>query len=229
MSIPESSLHEVPLFAGLSPTQLAELARLSTSRSIPAKWSLLHLDGQSKFVYVLLQGTMKVSVQRSNGCCATLGFMGPGEVLGDLNAIDGQGHSADVVAVKRSQVLCINCDDFCQCLVSMPILNQNLVKVLVRRLRRLTVRVEELATLNLRGRLARQLLFFAEEYGVVQESGGILIPLRLTHKDLASLIGFSRERVSEEINSFRRQNYLAQDSNRYFIICNSAALERQCQ
>ena len=81
----------------------------------------------------------------------------------------------------------------------MPALSYNLLRIVARRLRLATAQIQALATLDLHGRVARQILALAEECGSTGQNGTMTIPLRLTQSDLAEMVGASRVRVNEVI------------------------------
>lgn len=89
--------------------------------------------------------------------------------------------------------------------------------------------VEALAALDVFGRVARQLLAFAQEYGEATPDGIIRIPLRLTQSDLASLVGASRVRVNQVLMTFRRQGHLSVDGDSRITVHNVAALVHRCE
>jgi CRP-like cAMP-binding protein len=84
----------------------------------------------------------------------------------------------------------------------------NLTRILAQRLRRTNEQLLALATLDVTGRVARQLLLLAEAYGQ-QEGDGIHIHLRLTQENLAQIVGASRERVNQALRQLKLQGILA--------------------
>jgi CRP/FNR family cyclic AMP-dependent transcriptional regulator len=118
--------------------------------------------------------------------------------------------------------------DFWTSLKEMPTVACNLTNILSRRLRLSNARTESLAALDIPGRVAAQLLAFAKEYGEATPDGDVLIPLRLTQSDLASLIGASRVRVNQALNFYKQRNYLSLNRANQIVIHNSEALSRRC-
>jgi CRP/FNR family cyclic AMP-dependent transcriptional regulator len=110
----------------------------------------------------------------------------------------------------------------------VPEFAQNLVKLLAGRLRMANEQIQSLSSLDVAGRLARQILAFAERYGRPDE-GGTRIPLRLTQSDLAELVGASRERVNQVMVEFRQKGYLSVDSTHRILVEKSAELARFCR
>jgi CRP-like cAMP-binding protein len=110
----------------------------------------------------------------------------------------------------------------------MPMMALNLVNILSRRLRLANARAESLATLDIHGRVAAQLLVFAKEHGESTLDGDVVIPLRLTQSDLASIIGASRVRVNQALGFYKRRNYLSVNCDLQIVIHNPEALSRRC-
>jgi CRP/FNR family cyclic AMP-dependent transcriptional regulator len=158
-----------------------------------------------------------------------LGIRGRGEIVGEMSLVDRQGRSASVVTLEDCTLLWLDRPSFETCLQTMPPLSTNLVRLLARRLRLANAQIQALAALDLYGRVARQLLSLAEEYGEPSPSGGILIPLRLTQSDLAGLVGASRVRVNEVMVAYKRRKYLSVDASYRITVHNAAALARRCQ
>jgi CRP/FNR family cyclic AMP-dependent transcriptional regulator len=118
---------------------------------------------------------------------------------------------------------------FWECLQTIPTMTQNLVSMLSRRLRMANAHIESLATQDVAGRAARQILAFAQEYGLRQPNGDTLIPIRLTQSELAGLIGATRVRVNQVLVSFKERNYVSVDHNYRITVHDAEALERMCE
>ena len=89
--------------------------------------------------------------------------------------------------------------------------------------------IQALATLDVYGRVARQLLAFSEKYGEASSDGGILIPIRLTQGDIADLVGASRKRVNQVMVSFKQSDYLSVAPNGRISVRDRQALARLCR
>ena len=220
------ALRRVRLFQGLTATQLKWLAERAQIREIESDERIVGYDFPSTSVFFLLRGTVKICAQRRFDHEVVFDILGPGEAIGDLHAIDGAGHSANVVTLETSCVASLSCAEFREALVLITPLSQNLIAMLARRLRRRTGQAEILAALDVCGRLAYHLLLYAEDYGV-RENDGLLLPLHLSQTELGGLIGASRERVNRALNYFRRQNYLTLRADGYIVIHDTVALSQR--
>ena len=117
------------------------------------------------------------------------------------------------------------------CLREVPALATNLLRELSSRLRAANLQVRALATLDVAGRVARQLLLFADRYGEPRagEAQAVLIPLPLTQRDIAQLVGATRERVNRALVSLRRRGALSADNRHRITVHDRTALERSIQ
>lgn len=221
-------LEDIPLFAGLQSHDLAQLHELAFFQTLLPNTHLLQKGHHGGSIYVLLSGSVRVTLPGFSGREASLTMLGSGEVMGELSALDGKGHSAHVVAVEKTQVLGWKCEDFRNCWKTMPALTQNLSYILVHRMRRLTDQWAARMSLNVRGRIAHQLLIFAEDYGLTKADGTTGISLCLTQSDLASLVGATREKVSRDLKYFRDRKYISIENRCYYHIHDRQALERHC-
>jgi CRP/FNR family cyclic AMP-dependent transcriptional regulator len=106
----------------------------------------------------------------------------------------------------------------------MPTMTFNLAGILSRRLRHSNAHVVGLATLDVEGRLADQLLALSEEYGEATANGGCQIPFRLTQGDLAALVGASRVRVNQILVGWKQRGLLTVDGRHVVTLLDRRAL-----
>jgi CRP/FNR family cyclic AMP-dependent transcriptional regulator len=158
-----------------------------------------------------------------------LAILGGGQLVGELSLIEQQARSATVVTLEESTLLWIDRVAWQQCLETMPALTLNLVRLLARRLRLANAQIQALATQDVFGRVARQLLAFAAEYGQPNTNGETVIPLRLTQSDLASLVGASRVRVNQVLSFYQQRHVITIHPNYHITVLNVQALAQRCQ
>jgi len=213
-----------PLFRDLSDAEIGAIEEATTSRLFSGQTQLMTNGQDIGVVYIIVTGSVRIRLQKEERGELILNILGPGEILGEINAVDGMGSSADVVTLETSNLLTLQRRDFCHFLKTIPLLSYNLVTVLTHRLRRITDHAEALATLDIHGRLAHQLLVFAEDYGKVGNDGSATIPIRLSQTELAGLVGATREHVNRSIAFFKTQNYISVGTDRKITIHNLQAL-----
>jgi CRP/FNR family cyclic AMP-dependent transcriptional regulator len=223
------ALAALPLFRGLPPQHRAALAELLHARSARAGALLISAEQPGEVAYLIQAGTVKVCAARADGSEVIIALRGPGELVGEMSLIDEEVRSADVVALEACRLWWIDRAAMEGCLRTMPELAFNLLRLLSRRLRAATAQIQALATLDVPGRVARQLLTFAEEYGQAEADGAVRIPLRLTQGDLASMVGATRASVNEVVVTFKQLGYLAVDARQHHVVLDRQALARRSQ
>ena len=217
-------LETIPLFRGLTATEQRHLHDLLGVRSFPAGVDILTAEEPGDVAYIVLDGTVKVQVVRPDGMTVILAILRAGEVAGEMSLIDQLGRSATVVAMEQTTLAWLTHADFWTCLRSMPTIAFNLGGILSRRLRLSNAHVAALATLDIAGRLADQLLALGAAYGEATPDGGCRIPFRLTQGDLAALVGASRVRVNQILVRWKHNNLLTVDGHHVVTLRNRRAL-----
>lgn len=218
-----SSLGLLPLFETLSPCELTSIHPLLSAHVYKKGTTLMTLDGRCRKVYIVVDGSVKVFIRRGEKNLL-LAILGPGEVLGDLSALKDRGHSATVITLEKTRLLSLEADEFVPLLKKVPEMNFNYMHILAERLLRVTDQAEMIATLDVMGRVARQLLLFEECYGQDAENGARLVPLPLTQTDLGTLVGATRENVSQAIGRLKKQGCLHQNKARRYVVTDKASL-----
>ncbi len=222
-------LAELPLFEGLNRDELASLNNDLHRKVFPTGTNVITVAQRGEVVYLLLEGTVKIYVDQIDGTEVILAFLGPSDTFGEMGLVGTAGRSASVLTLEKCHCLSMDRNAFHRCLKNMTTLSYNLVKLLSRRLRLANEQIQALSTLDVRGRVARQLLAFAQRYGETGTDDSVRIPLRLTQTDVASLVGASRERVNQVIVSFKENDFISVDSGHHFTVHNVQALIDRCQ
>jgi CRP-like cAMP-binding protein len=127
--------------------------------------------------------------------------------------------------LEETCVLQIDRARFEELLRANPRVSQNLMRILSARLRAANARIQALSRLDVKQRVARQLLIFADKYGAPDAHGSILIQIRLTQADIADLVGATRERVNQVLGEMRRARLLEMDSTNHFTLYAREQLE----
>lgn len=221
-------LCDFPLFQGLSSSTVECVAAKIERRSFRKGTTILMMREQSHSVLFVETGLVRVCDRSCPTNDVLIAMLGPQEILGEIHALDGQGHSADVVAVEDTICWLMPMADFLDCLEQFPEMTLNLLRLTVKRLRYTTERIALLSTQDTMGRLARQLQILASQCGVPTVDGAIEIPLPLTQADLAALTGVSRQSINSAFSTFRAQNAIECRGN-HIVILRPDLLENRCR
>jgi CRP/FNR family cyclic AMP-dependent transcriptional regulator len=223
------TLAALPLFKDLPLHQLELLNERLHKKRFMTGASIMTAQTPGEAIYVLLEGTVKIYVDKADGTEVILALLGPGDTVGEMSLVDSVGHSASVITMEKSTVLWLDRSSFHDCLETMPGLTNNMLRLLSGRLRLANEQVLALSTLDVTGRVARQILAFAERYGASDGDGDLRVPLRLTQTDLAGLVGASRERVNHAVVFLKQQKYISVKRNHHIVVHNREALASRCQ
>ena len=217
MTVSIDDLCKLPLFAGLSSESLDRLAELLQQRTVPAGTQLASAHQKSDRVFLILEGSVKVQHFTAEGAEVTLALLGPGNTVGEMGLVGLPGHSADVITRETTTLLWMDRKTFKECLESIPGLSQNLITQLIVRLRSANERIEALSILDVSGRVARQILTLAEEYGE-PVAEGIRITLPLTQSDIAEMVAATRERVNHVMVRLKKEGMLSVERRRQITV-----------
>ena len=220
-------LADIQLFAGLTPTQLEWVAQRAHRRAFEAGRNVLTIEQPGEAVYIILHGTVKIHIEQGERD-VIISILGAGDLLGELSLIDSIGRSASAVTLEKSLLLWMDKVTFNYLLDNFTPIARNLVKILSARVRLSDQLIQALATLDVNGRVARQLLAFAEKYGF-EKDGATQIRILLTQGDIADLVGASRKRVNQTMVFFKEQGLIDTDSEGRLAIRDSGGLARFCR
>ena len=173
------------------------------------------------------KGAVRVSSTSISGKQITLTYVEPGIWFGDVAIFDGDRRTHDAYAHGATTILCVARADFHKILAQHPELYDALLKLQARRIRLLFGQVEDLNTLPLRARLAKQLGHLVRSYGVpsLSSNNEWRITLQLAQEELAQLLGASRQRVNQELKTMEREDIIRIEPGG-LVVRNGAALRR---
>jgi CRP/FNR family transcriptional regulator, cyclic AMP receptor protein len=186
--------------------------------------TLFHQGDDAGSVHVLLSGHVKVAQVTAEGREVILAFPGPGDLLGDLSAIDGQPRSATVRALEDVEALVLPGGGFRALLERRPRLALLLLRTTIARLREADRQRVDYAVHDVVGRVARRLVELCDRFGAERE-GGVDTGLAITQDELAAWAGSSREAVAKAMGLLRSLGWV-QTERRRVVVRDLAALRR---
>jgi len=216
-----AALARTQIFQALQPSDLDLILGRAAVRRVTRGTVVLRRGDPGGGMVVIMSGRVRVSVISEDGKEVTLSVLGQGEVLGEMSLLDGEPCSADVTAQEDCVLLVIERGQFLALLRANNALCLHLMSLLTRRLRRANAALEDMALLDLPARLGRLLARLADDYGVPIRSG-TRIEVKLSQKDLSTLVGASREKVNRQIRQWEDDGVLAKDSGRMVVVDSQA-------
>ena len=220
-------LEEVPLFEGMSRDDVGVIAQRVRQRRYRSGDRIFHRDDPGVAMYVICSGKVKIHNELADGSERIIAILADGDIVGELSVIDGETRSANATTLEATELLMLTREDLRDIIQRHTRISLHLLETMAGRLRRTTHAFQVFSNLDVRGRLAMQLLRLAEQHGIVTRDG-VRIDVPLTQTDLAALIGSVRETVNRELVYLREKKYIATLDQRYHVIRNEAALRKLC-
>ncbi|MBI4823350.1 MAG: Crp/Fnr family transcriptional regulator [Nitrospirae bacterium] len=208
-------LKDIPIFNHLNESHLKEIALRCRSVSFKKGDVVFHMTSPSTDLYVVLQGKLKAERIDEEGAEIVLSHFEQGDFFGELSLIDAKGRSATIVAEEASELAILRRDVFLELLLKDSKIAVELIVTLADRLRKADEMIESLAFLAVGERLLKSLIEIGRHEGKAEK--GFIRVSKLTHKDLASRIGASREAVSKCMKTFASKGII-KESEGYILI-----------
>lgn len=199
-------LQRVQLFSELDVSQMQQIAAVARSLH-KSRGEFVYLPGdRAELVYVLKKGRIKLSVLAESGKEIAIDIIQPGEIFGEFALIDESLRSNMTQALDDVTILVFNKRDFRKLLESHSKLAFNYIRMVGDRRRRMEKKLSDITSKEVPARiceLLHELSVSALPGGEIHQS---VIPL--THQDVASLIGASRQTTTSVLNDLMRSGFI---------------------
>lgn len=215
----------MPFLDALTPQDRESLRRAAATRAYPRGTALFHERQMPERVHLLQSGEVKLTCTLESGREIMLGIRGPGELLGELSALDGFPRSAGAIALGDVEAWTLGLGEWRRFLDGSPSAVHALLRTLSERLRESDRATIQFAEHDAVGRLAIRLLDLADRYGHVAEAG-VQIDLPLSQEEIASWIGASRESVAKALQTLRELGWV-ETGRRTIVLRDRPAIERR--
>ncbi|MEQ8210483.1 MAG: Crp/Fnr family transcriptional regulator [Lacipirellulaceae bacterium] len=197
-------LKRCDLFQRLRPDQLQQVELRSRARDFPRNTPIYlpadHADG----VMLLVRGRVKIGSFTEEGKQTILAFIEPGELFGELSLMGGEEREEYAETVEKSTIVAIPREVMQELMSQNPEVSLGVTKLFGLRRQRVERRLKYLLFRSNRERLVHLLLELAEAYGK-RTAEGIELKIKLSHQDLASVIGSTRETVTVVLGELQNE------------------------
>lgn len=206
----------VPLFSSLPDGDRETLAKCFVRQTYDRGEMIVRQGDPAAHLYLVESGRIKITTLAPDGREAFVAIIGPGQVFGELSLFDTQQRTADARAMEPTVVHGLAHDDFRPYVNARPQVAWELLKVLVRTVRRQDQAIQDMVFLDVGGRVARRLLDLAAQHGEPAD-GGTRITIPITQEELAQMVGASRESVNKALGSFMDRGWVTLEGRHYLI------------
>lgn len=204
---PRWYLAQVNLFRVLSEAELEELERIIQMRTAPKGSLIMEPDRPTNVIYFIKQGHVRLYKLGLDGRPFVVAILGPGNLFGETEAFSTRTADLYAQAADDALLCAMTRAQMEELIRHKPELAIKLVETLAARLREAEARLRELAYERVEGRLLYLLLRLAEQFG--RRRGELVcLGVRLTHEELAAMIGSTRETVTATLSGLARRGVL---------------------
>jgi CRP/FNR family cyclic AMP-dependent transcriptional regulator len=211
MAIDVELLQSTAYFSGMDSMELESVKSLIQETRVQEGQHFLSEGESSDYLYFIVSGLIKVYKTSRSGKEQVLHIAPPGDSLNDVSLFDGGPTAAGMVALTPAVLYAIRKDDIVKLLWKKPHMMMNVIKSLAQRIRRDSNLVEDLSSTQVLQRLAK---LFIGRYGGEEITAG----LTLTQKDLAGLVGSSREMVNRSLKALEEMGGIRLSRRRIIVL-----------
>ena len=204
----EQFLAQVPLFNGAPQRALTIAAQALQPRTFPPDTVLFQEGDQGEVLYILNKGIVKLFKIDLEGHEKTLAILKPPEFFGEMALLGEQGRSATALSIRETLVYLLFKDDFQRLLKEYPSISMNVANTLSQRLYGANDEAQILSYKDAQGRVAYVILRLYWG-GLIDFNDEGKAMLRLTHQELASLAGTSRETVTRALKALEEERVIS--------------------
>ena len=212
------------VFSNLSEKELEFLAGISDMVDCSRKHQFYLSEELSDKIYLIKKGQVRLGRVDVDGNEITLDVLGAGEIFGELAITDEQQRSHFAEATEDCLVCIFPRDKFQNFLTQHQEVTFKVMKLIGFRLREMETRLQDLAFKSVAQRLRDTLLRLADKHGASESNGQVR--LKITQKDIAFLVGATRESVAEELGLLKRAG-LVETSYRSLLLANPETFRQQ--
>lgn len=214
MSTVTKFLQDQTLFSGLSDEELARIVEIMGIRQYKRN-EVVFLEGDpGDSFYLVLVGEIRIYKLSPDGREKTLALIGVGDFFGEMALLDQKLRSASAETTIKTSLGVIHREHFTQLIYQYPGIALKLIVQLGERLRLANYQIESLVFKDVRERVIQFLLQYAAE-----SDGDAPVPLkkRVTHQEIANLVGTSRETVTRILGQLQEEGYISTKGRMIYI------------
>ncbi|HAQ07279.1 MAG TPA: Crp/Fnr family transcriptional regulator [Bacillus bacterium] len=211
-------LSEFSLFRDLDDYELEKIVDISISREWK-KNSHVFLQGDPlENVYFINDGKVKIYKSDANGREQIVAILKKGEMFPHVGFFRKGGYPGFSEVIEQASLVVVPISQFEKVLVENPQLSIKVFKVLGEKIVDLQERLEAQILNNTYEQIIKLLIRLGELHGEKMADGSVLLKADFTNKDLANMIGTTRETVSRTLTRMKKEELISTDSQGNIIL-----------
>lgn len=214
------------MFGSLSQEILGQVARHMRPIKFHSGQLMFERGDPGRDIYLVTAGRVRLSVLSADGRELAFGHPQPGDLFGEVAALDGGPRSANATAVTKVETMVLSRSSFDTLLETHPALGKAAIVFMCSRLREAGLQFESVALRKIEARLARFLLIRVQECRAKQtvaKGARPQITLGLSQGELALYLSATRPKVNVALKLLEAKGAITREGDR--IVCDCVALE----
>ena len=205
------------IFSRLSEKEKTDLSSMLRTTNVKKGSMIYRIGEKAETVYLLKEGSIKISRLSEDGKELTMDILKPGDIFGEM-ALSEEGKREDIAeAVEDSYICDVKKKDFEDLISKNPVFSFSLIKLMGLRIRKIESRFEDVIFKDVCTRVISILKDIAGKYGAPTKNGKA-IEVKLSHQDIANLVGATRETVTLELNNLKKEGFISEIKRESIII-----------
>jgi CRP/FNR family cyclic AMP-dependent transcriptional regulator len=217
-------IRSVPLFSTLTDDEFNKLAHIFVARSYRKNQIIFLEEETGNYMYLVLSGKVKVAKSGPGGKETILAIHRAGDFFGEMSLLDGKTAPATVSAMEDAKIISVSGADFHKYLLHNEKVMLQIINVLCARLRQVW-QTQSMSSSTAEERIRMGIYHLAKRHGI-RDSRGVIIDLRITHQELAEMVGTSRETVTRVLAFLQKQGILEINQRRMILLDAQALLNK---
>ena len=202
-------LERVAMFSNIGRRSCEALEAIGQRRQYRKNTVIISEGDETDSLYILLSGSANAVRSDNSGRQLVISRFKPYDCFGEMSFLDGDPRSATIVTNTPCEVMVIPRNRFLALVSDLPEMTWSIILYLLKKLRQATQQIDNMAFLDVYGRLAHFLINNQDEHGMVAE--------KLTHQEIADVIGASRETVSRLLSELKEGKFISRQKGRIVI------------
>jgi CRP-like cAMP-binding protein len=212
----EATMSATPFLRGVPKRAVATLASQGTVHRFRRGTYICHQGDDADEVFFLIDGTIEIASFSPTGSRVLHAAVDTPQFLGELGVFGDLPRTADLLALSDSDVWTVGSEAFLAFVSAQPEFTREVLRALARQVLEHQAFADDLLSLDLKGRVAKRLLQMGTpSLADLPADGTVVAPI--THADLASLCGGSRENVTRTLKEFERRGMIRRENGRYVL------------
>ncbi|HBI05151.1 MAG TPA: hypothetical protein DDY49_14110 [Paenibacillaceae bacterium] len=211
------TFHKIGLFSSFNEEEMKEVLSLFRMKKVKKKDILFHEEEDCLAIYFISHGRVKTFKTDEEGREKIINILGDGEMFPHIGLFGGDQYPASAMVVEDGILYVIDVANFLQLLEHNPSLSVKMLKIMEQKMRSLQDHLSGLLSRDISERVWHILHGLGKASGT-EIKNGIRIDIELTHQDLASMVGTTRETITRVLGQYRKENKLDIHNGKFIIM-----------